>query len=176
MSEETPSPAQRLYDSPQSVAAVEISTPANIQTLRASDPDPLQKLYPNTVAPSINAWMQQQPGAIPTEQRQAMGKEWQAMGRDVGLGANDLADMLQRSNQSKQFTPEQIGQNQAKAMRDLENEYGPRASAAYADALKLMQRDERMGRVLKDTNLQHDPQTVMTFARKAQEQKARGRL
>ncbi len=171
---------EALYPSMQQQPAVPgaADIPANIQTLRGSEPaSPADKLYPSmAVYGAADELVNNRDPFLSAVDHKSMAQEITNMAKDVGLTSAEFGDIVRKLGDAERLTPEQVRANTREVAQRLRMEFGDKAGQVLEDARRLVARDPRMAKFITESKLGDIPDVIVTFARKAVQQKAAKRL
>lgn len=109
----------------------------------------------------------------------AVAAEFREVFADLGASPDDAKQLVMFAAQHNANMPADAAadaQLAASAADMLSRHYGKDAAEALSDAQKFVARDPRLFRMLDDTRLGNDPQTVMKIVQLARSAKLRGEL
>lgn len=177
--------ANRMFPTP-APAPADIAPNAEVQAVRAAD-GVARQIYSDLAAfggkldgrggPLEPLAAALNPGANAEVMTQRMSSLGSAL-VDVGANRQFVADLarLAQAVTTTPLTPAQIDEHKATALAALKERFGDDAGMRLRDAVKLAQRDPRLGQVLDRTGLGHHPRVVLEFAEMARTARATGRL
>lgn len=164
--------AETLFGEEQSV---ELPVPNHIKAERAADMD--RKLYnpERTYALVIPEDAFKDAEGVDAKTQRAAALEMRQIAGDLGMSVSDVETFKAVSTNFTPPTAEQKVEWRDQAIQALNNEFGQGAAAAWRDAVKFVQRDPRVAKIL-DSGLGDHPKIIMQFARLARQARASGRL
>ncbi|WP_316884056.1 hypothetical protein [Ralstonia flatus] len=160
------------------VHSSEPNTPDNVKALRSADVT--RKLYsPQTTYADVD--FESAIASLPDlsdDVRAAAAREYREMVADLGATTSEAQQLLSHAEHAAKNPPseEQASEWRAQATRQLVQAYGKEATQVLADAQQLVSRDPRIAKVLEVSRIGDRPETVMLFARLAQQERKKGRL
>lgn len=160
------------------VHSSEPNTPDNVKALRSADVT--RKLYsPQTTYAEVD--FESAIASLPDlsdDVRAAAAREYREMVADLGATTSEAQQLLSHAEHAAKNPPseEQASEWRTQATKQLVQTYGKEATKVLADAQRLVSRDPRIAKVLEVSRIGDRPETVMLFARLAQQERKKGRL
>lgn len=159
--------AAPLVEVPAEIARMREQMRAEDPALRMYPPEKQITAIPESAFDSVSD--------MPQEQRAAVVHELRRMTADLGFGNNDVAELNARIRHIE-ANPLDVSQARAEASKLLVRVFGNDADQALADARKLVMRDPRVAKIIEQTGLGDDPQTILKFAKQARSLRQKGKL
>lgn len=153
----------------------EIFIPPEIANLRAEDPEAqAERLYGETPHDAIVKAVAADVGTPEHLRTAEVAVEWSKIARDIGI---DDAETQYVVNRIAQLREAPIDRDTAlkTAMDALARQFDDPVKA-FNDAAALARRDSRVARLLDRTGLGNDADTIVMLAKRAYNQRIRGRL
>lgn len=122
---------------------------------------------PALAYPAFDQMLMKASGGPPTPTRRALAMEITRIAHDVGLNEAEAAAMVSRTASAKALTGEALKEAQEAVLYTLQDEFGERAGEALAAGQALARRDPRWAKLLRDSGLGNDPETILHHARQA---------
>lgn len=115
---------------------------------------------------------------LPENVKDAVAHEWREMAMDLGASVSETREFLAHAQHvaANPVSDEQAATWRQQASEQLYRTYGQDTQRVLEDARKLIARDPRVARILDHSRLGDRPETVMLFARLAQQERKKGRL
>ncbi|MFM0513095.1 hypothetical protein [Paraburkholderia sp. RL17-373-BIF-A] len=170
--EATQTPAEAEPATETSSAAGEL--PPAIAELRD---DPLRRMFgaQGTYA-SVQLEESMKDVALDPAIKTAAATEFREIFADLGASPQDARELVDAAARctAEPMTTERDASNKNAAIELLSQHFGNDAKSALADAVQMIARDPRLSRMLDQTRLGNDPQTVLKVAQLARSAKMRG--
>jgi hypothetical protein len=172
--------AEKLYPQEKALPNANETTPANIREMREADNErkifsPQQQLadaIPDGVFADVTA------EGITDEHKTAAVAEFREIAADVGMGGQEVKSFvgLYRENLATPPSDEQVANWHEASVKRIQEKYGQRADAVMGLAQKLVERDPRVGQIIKNGRLGNHPAVVEMVVEAALRESTRGRL
>ncbi|TDY25755.1 hypothetical protein B0G81_6238 [Paraburkholderia sp. BL6665CI2N2] len=139
--------------------------------------DPLRRMFsPQGTYASVQLEESMKDVALDPAIKTAAATEFREIFADLGASPQDAHELVATASRftAEPMTTERDASNTNTAIELLNQHFGNDAKSALADAQQMIARDPRLSRMLDQSRLGNDPQTVLKIAQLARSAKMRG--